>query len=406
MAGKFINTVKRDTIDNIVTTQKHILDNPYYAYADKQATVVTYLSQNDGKSTLDPGNYKAYTDHGSESPIRFNKINNMFIYGIEKISLSLELGDFGVTAEDITGSCYFLPGFEPKPNDYFTISYLDQKIIFKITGNIQNNTLDSGVNIYSADYKYAKSDDISEAFEIVDEYEMLVDNIGTDFKSIILKADYKFVSTLDEFLDKLRQYYKMLFYSDRVQCFIFRDEFGKNVYDPMVVEFIIRNNLMKDNGNYLYVGQQITLPPYFQLHYDHTIFRSVELRNKSLNKVVIDGVLSTIREPLSMLSMRTEPYFNVVYNYGVKDYDKINNIRTIDESLIEDIKNNSEVSSINKVIVDYMNGKKITSADLAIIEDIDYIPSKNLFYIVPILLYIIEFNAKELLKEQHINKIV
>ena len=51
--GKFSDTRYVNTIDSLVNATKSKLENPYYQFADKKPTKVTYYSQNIEKSTLD-----------------------------------------------------------------------------------------------------------------------------------------------------------------------------------------------------------------------------------------------------------------------------------------------------------------------------------------------------------------
>ena len=94
---------------SLVESYKDRLKNPYYTQTDKKATIVTYYNINKAKSTLDEGLKIEYSRLGKDSPLRFNRIHNFFIYGLERISTQLESGDFGIVASDIEGEAIILP---------------------------------------------------------------------------------------------------------------------------------------------------------------------------------------------------------------------------------------------------------------------------------------------------------
>ena len=124
--SKFINTQNRVVIDSLVEGLKEsIRDNPYYMHNDKKATITTYFNVNLKKSTLDESLRTNYSNLGEDSPLRYNKINNFYLYGIERISTDLDLGDYGISAGDIEGEAIILPNtIIPYPQDYFYINYL------------------------------------------------------------------------------------------------------------------------------------------------------------------------------------------------------------------------------------------------------------------------------------------
>ena len=251
--GKFINIKVQQTVDTLTDGFKQTYTNPYYPFIDKGKTIITYLSQSKELSTLDEGNLKAYADRGSDSPIKFNKVNNVIAYGLEKISLSIELGEFGVESGDITGEMTLLPGLDPKPNDYFIINHYKGEYLFKIT-NVNFGTPEVE-NIYTVSYMWVKnnSDDIKQ--NIINEYEFVVNNIGTEYKAVLQKTEHNFIIAIEDIIDKLKNYYIDLFYNQRVEAFILEDEY-QFIYDPALTEFIIRNKIAQ-GSNFIYFCQQI-----------------------------------------------------------------------------------------------------------------------------------------------------
>ena len=187
MAGKFVNTEHRDNIDGLITGFKDILKNPYYKWNDKSGTPVIYFNQNKEASTLDDSTKLYYADIGINSPIKYNMIEDFMLYGLDQVAISLENGEFGVEASEIAGEAIVLPNtIIPYPGDYFNIIYTEEDLLFRVI-DVTPDTLENGANIYKIQYKLESSqlEDVLESDNIEDKYNMIVNNIGTGFNTII-----------------------------------------------------------------------------------------------------------------------------------------------------------------------------------------------------------------------------
>ena len=189
--GRFVNLNIQNNIEDITEGFKNTYSNPYYPFIDKGKTVVTDFSQSNELSTLVEENLKEYSDRGKLSPIKFNRIEKVVIYGIEKIMISLQNGDFGVEADDITGEGTMLPGLDPKPNDYFIIDHYKNKFLFKIT-DVSIGTPEVE-DIYQIRYRYIKNDSDNILDNVVGNYTMIVSNVDTNYKAVIENHDLQFI---------------------------------------------------------------------------------------------------------------------------------------------------------------------------------------------------------------------
>lgn len=401
MGGKFINTTQKHIINSLVEGSNERFKNPYYIFTDKKPTTVTYYNINKTKSTLDESLKIEYSRLGKDSPLRFNKIDNFFIYGLEKIMTSLEMGDFGLGASDIEGDAYILPNtIQPYPNDYFTIDYLKQKLLFKIT-NVTFDTIENDANFWKVTYKLDRTDDVDILDQIVDNYEMIINNVGTDFKSIIRKSDYDIIDSLEQAIERLKDYYNSLFYNNRVQTYTFTNK-GKNFYDPYMIEFLIQHKILNNVGNeYIHIGHQTILPKTFKLDYDKTFFRFLELQDLTF-KPRHTSQATYIDQMLSIFSNRAEDYFEIYY---IDENSAINYSEYIIENFSYELINNIfenksfESGDYRNIIVNYFNGNnKINGDTLDILNNIEFDETMELFYNIPVIIYIIESNIKEMLK--------
>lgn len=396
---KFINTQKKDTIDSLVQGFNDLVI-PFYMHLDKKGTPTTYFHINKSQSTLDEGSKIPYSLYGNDSPIKYDKIYDFFIYGLQEIITELDLGDWGMEANPIEGEATILPNtIVPFPNDYFIIDHLKHPLLFKVI-SVTGDCLENGNNVYKISYKLDNINHELIDFDIADEYRMLIDNVNGEFKSIIRKTDYEIIDEVEKTLTMLKEYYVRLFYSERVQTFIYEFR-SKLFYDPMMIEFLSKHKLIKGTEKYIYIEQQTSLPRTFILDYDKTFFRCLEKRKVTKDPIII-STADFVDEPLSILSSRKEFYFKLNYNTDMVcecryplilfDYKVIDRIK---KGEIDDLD-----ESYNRIIYKYFRRDKITPEDIQILNDMDFAPTINLFYNIPIVIFCLESMIKEILTEK------
>ena len=91
-----INTRHLDMTQSVIDFQSDLLKNPYYLFNDKKGIPVDYYNLNTKRTTLDETLKIPYAEHGKDSPLRFNLIHDFYLYGLDRIAVSLEHGEFGV----------------------------------------------------------------------------------------------------------------------------------------------------------------------------------------------------------------------------------------------------------------------------------------------------------------------
>lgn len=400
MAGKFINTEHRDNIDSLIYGLKDIMKNPYYKWNDKSGTAVVYFNQNKESSTLDESTHLYYADIGLDSPIKYNMIEDFMLYGIEQIAISMDNGDYGPEANEISGEAIVLPNtITPYVGDYFNIIYTNEDLLFRVI-DVSTDTLENGANIYKIQYKLESSEleHVLKEDNIEDKYNMVVNNLGTGFNPIIRHESYKLIESLDQVLYNLRTYYKNIFYKDRVQTFVFLHN-GERFYDPYMIEFIKENNILGGDEGYLYLCQQTKLSNLFPIKYNRSFFRCIETKDlRRLRYYEHRGIANYISDPLSIFQTRLESYFEIHHeisdvNHGILPCFKDELINAI-----EDNKLLCNEDSIYNIIIKYFHNEKITQDDIDHLEFIDYSDNIFIFYAIPCIIYCIERFVKSLMK--------
>lgn len=405
--GKFINTEHRDNIDSLVTGLKDILKNPYYKWNDKSGTAVVYYNQNKEATTLDDSTKLYYADMGIDSPVKYNIIEDFMLYGIDQIAISMENGDFGPEANEISGDAIILPNtIIPYVGDYFNIIYTDENLLFRVI-DVTPDTLENGANIYKIQYKLetTRIDDLIEEENIEDKYNMIVNNLGTGFNAVIRHESYNMIKALDQVLYNLRTYYNSVFYKNRVQTYIFLHN-GNRFYDPYMIEFLRENKILAGDESYIYLYQQTKLSEMFPIKYNKTFFKCLE--NKDLERIRYyehRGTAEYISDPLSIFSTRLESYFEI--KHEVSDIDDAGILPCFSDDLINAIEDDTLLegqNSLYNIIIKYFHNQEITQEDIDTLNFIDFSDNIVIFYAIPCIIYCLERFVKMLMRSENEHK--
>ena len=389
MAGKFVNQSQKTTIETLTNNVKEILDNPYYMYNDKRAAIGDYWNINTTKTTLDEATRDKYTELDPESPIRYNKINDFYLYGISKVDLDFDISDFGLEASQVSGEAIILPNtIIPYAGDYFSLHQIDKPYLFKVT-KVDQNTLDTGAILYKIQYILAYTDHHNIDRQTVKEYNMISNNVGTNFKAVIESSKHDLITELEKYTIKLKDYYNMLFFDDRVQTYTFLYEGMFKVYDPYLVEFLIRNGILSGADKDIFVQHQMVLPATFGINYDKTIFASLEEKDINRPTIKFIGNMLQCTQKLSLLYAYPDKYYYMEYNTLCQQFLSVN---TLDLDIIDRIRNCDihPDKVMDNVMVKYYNDKELTSDDLHALTYIDYCENLELYYKIPIVIFCIE----------------
>ena len=400
--GTFANTKRyEDTIVSLSDGLKNRLKNPYYAFTDKKPIIVDYYNRNIHESTLDEASRLQEDLIGRKSPAKYNLIRNASIFGNGiKIEQSLDIGPVGLESSPIELEFYILPDtFIPYQEDFLVIPHSGKTNLFKVT-QVTPDTLEDGANFYKINIKYWTDTTISDINkQVVEDYEMVVNYVGTGYKSVIKSSEYDLINKLDDVLYRLFKYYNDLFFKEKVQCYVCFKHTDAYFYDPYLYEFIIKNGIFTNTGTYVYIGQPIDLPATFGFRYDKTFFRAIEECDMRYFKSNMTCG-KRITQPFTLFTSRPEAYYYVDYE-APGFYD--DQLSVIDPDLISAIRDNrlfkpDHDKAFYNIIVKYFNKSNITLCDIATFETLNTLDSEYLYYAIPIVMYIIEKNIKNVLK--------
>ena len=375
MAGRFTRTssLKIDMPNLIPSNAKNLLNNPYYLFNNTSQSVCNYYNINTTMTTLDESTRGNYGEISSDSPIRFNKISNFCIYGINKIEPSLENGEYGLESSDITGDAIILPNtIIPYPGDFFSLNQIDKPYLFKVTA-VNPNTLDTGATMYRINYTLSSSDGVENIeAQVVKKYNFYIENYGSNFGCLIEEALASEIAELERYTVVLKDYYLQLFYDYKIQSFSYLRDGMIRVYDPYLIEFIIRNKIMTGSTRYIHVDQQIFLPATFGVDYDRTIFSALEDRDPYKHYCKFTGNLLLCTQKLSLLYAYPQDYY-------IMDYSHLNSKFHIidifdDPSFMDKVRSNELTTNVLKnIVINYLNGvNTIDETILSQLKHVDY----------------------------------
>lgn len=393
----------------ILNEQKQINDSmfmyeqrvksPVARLIDQTPTFVDYYHIDNSETTLDTGYKDAFSIIGKRSPIRFNKISNFPLYGINPIVLQLDDTDQGLdsTFED---EAIVVPGtIKPLENDFFIIPTLNDAYIFRVTSINYDSIMAD--NYYKIGYRLddlsnEKLEDLGK--QVIEEYTCLLENIGTENKCII-EADVKeSIDKIDEMYSDMCNTYISLFYNERHNVFLGENGPNQYLYDPFQTEFINKHQLFNRRKDYqtLLLTEQVS-DSKFKIKYEKSVYRFIERRNYKL--------VNNFNYVLYSSFDRRETSFARWFERNIyildipSPYQALQEFGLFSNEFVTSIKLNGETDSeFAQLIQKFVRNEKISIKDipLDLNEELIHLNANlEVFFYTPIVLYIIKTIVNE-----------
>lgn len=400
--GKIIETIYHDSVSNITSFGPAVLNNSFYMLNDKKPVICTYYNIDKVKSTLDPGSKLAYDNIGNQTPLRFNRINDFLLYGIDRVELQTDIDEYGLEADKISGDAYILPNtITPVEGDYFEIEHITDSTWLFMVIDVQQDTMKDGSNVYKIQYKLEYVDHDRLQQDVCGDYRLIETREGTDVSRVVESTKLERAKRQDRIAVMLKQYFSDLFYNDKVQTFIYMDLYEWRIYDPYMIEFLIRNKIL-DNGldDYIHVCHQLMIPATFTIDYDKSFFRSFEKKNKiSLSKSNRAIEYEDIISYGTTFASRYEKYFKgkLVYRQNIDIIQPFPDdlmYAILDNKLVKD---GCSAPKWQNILIKYFNGGDITEDELLSVENMPFERSTEAFYMIPLLIFCLEDSIKTLI---------
>ena len=397
--GKILTTTYKDSIEKVTTFYNDLVNNPFYQYNDQKPIVVTYYNLDKTYSSLDTGSKLSYDNIGKQSPLRFNRIYDLIIYGFNKIQLSSQIDEYGLESDNITGDCVLIPNnFMPTEGDYFEVDHIKDSTYLFIVTDVQKDTLNNGSNAFKITYKLEYHSNINLNDLVINNFRAIEVREGTNIKKVVRCEDYDTAKYIDDTCVYLKKYFNDLFYNPYVQTWTFEDLTEYRIYDQYMIEFLIRNKILADGeDSYIAVTHVIPVHQTFNIDYDRSFLRVFE--TKRVDKLLSSNrnlVADYINNYGSIFESRWETYYKAKY---VERYEPPYTTYCLGDDLIYDIVDHKLVPSDNdelkpelwkNILIKYFYNEEITTDEVSSIEDLKFEYAKNAYYIIPLLIFCLE----------------
>ena len=335
--GKFINKSYTNTIDSLTTGTIQKVKNANYVFNNKPPVLCNWYNIDKEATTFDEGTGAEYVAIGKNSPIRYKLIKDAVFYGQGiQIELDLEYDEDGLGASALPSiSGIVLPNtWIPYQGDHFTLKQAGKEYIYRVIA-VSYDTIDNNNNIYKFDAQLDQTGDSYINKQITDTYRFIVNNVGTSYNAVIKETIYDCIDTLDKMLIQIKNYYISLFYNDSVQTFTYKGQYG-NIYDPFMIEFLIRNDILNGSDEYIYVHHELPENRTFSIEYNDSLFRALETKTKErfTNQKCCAEL---IRDQYSLFASVSEEYYVIKHqDIGMFIFNPVDSV------LISNVKFNEE----------------------------------------------------------------
>lgn len=295
MAVRFINVEKNEYLTENIDRFTSNKVNQYSKFLDKNPLFITYLSINDNLTRNDVGTGGIESDVGPTSPVRFNQINGLPAFNIPELKPEVIFDERGYDVElDINDVAVPPNTVKPKVGDYLIITIPNSiQVVFRVNEFRYNTIQSNDFYLFNADLKYAGTEDQLERFkpQIVEVYETIFDNIGTQDKCFIRSDELEKVKSLSSLIKEVMDLYKVNFFDSLTGTFVSKDN-TENVepsaneswyYDKYVTRFIMDSEIYFDQNNVETVAlSQEDIAEQSDKWYRRTLYYAVLKKNSAL----------------------------------------------------------------------------------------------------------------------------
>lgn len=390
--------------DNIFKYENR-LNSPLSRFLDKSPVFVTYYHINVNETTVDDGFRDIESIIGNRSPLRFQKIENFPIYGLEPVILAIQDSEQGLDTE-YSADAVILPNtIKPLQNDFFMIRHVNDSFIFRVT-EIQYDSIRPD-NYYKINFRFEWLDDDKEKElnnQVEENYSCILQNIGSE-DSCIIKEEYKErLDQIDALYNDMVNTYKVIFYSDRYNCFIGDSsvDAGMKIYDPLQTVFFNKHKLLNKKNDY----STLVISEAFgdnkrKIKYEKSIYRFFERRDVKLANNFKYSLISGTTKKDSPFA-RWYDHSILIMDVPTNDADCSHEI--LPTELVSSFKfNGPQESKYISLMQKFVRNEELTIYDIPLDlneELLNLNANEEVYIFTPILLYIIQTIVNDFLKER------
>lgn len=433
-------------LDAALRTREEIKNTPIIKMAQNRH-IVTYFNQ---KLDTNNDSHINTNDMNQIDPEykRYNRIDNFVVLFPDVLNLDTVKTDTSFLSAE-KGSIVILPNtIAPFPNDIFLLEKVSGNTLYRIT-EVESSIVEDYPS-YTLNFEVLEEDvDLDNNLMtnlVIGHYVFSYNHIGTGFRSVFKKSEYENITMLRDLYHYMGNIYRENFYDNKLNSFFlyyekengdktikefidadgspfispyYGDYDGKTFYDPELINFIVNNEIFK----YL-DGEKLVIPTVYHdirsknSFYNKTIFYSMETKNKKIPykyQMPIElyygtpGFSPVIRKKIilkhvSSISNGIYSFFPPQLMDSIESFQENTNHR---DSFYDHI-----YLLLNEITAHYLNNVNTTIDDkLKFLYEKRNELNENrykeyMFYMYPILAYIISERLKSLSDEEYDTKII
>lgn len=332
----------------------------FIKFLDKDVDFVTYFQINKNLSTTEIGNNNIDSYIGDDSPVRYNQINNLPVYGIPVVDdrNNYSEDNAGFTLDDYTGELIMLPNIiEPSEGDCFIINIFDERRFFQVI-SVEQIVLKSKPH-YVLQFHSGIPDYLPKLKkQVVEEYNAIFDNIGTHDKVVMSTKEFSMRTNYINIYNDIMDYYLHTFFKKKITMFemdvILNDPCMSVVkyVDKFLTKFMEKNRIIvmdKLTKGCLLLDYNALYDNDDYLEYKNTIYWAIENKDMSKLKQTVYIILRELESPFALLTGSTdEKYYVSDYFSNIEPTECLYNIQYDTSELIYRYKSR-DISTDNTV---------------------------------------------------------
>lgn len=230
----------------------------YSKFFESAPNFVTYYAIDAKSTTVDRGLGGYIETIGNESPLRFNRVNNLPIFGVEEINPQHDFDEDNGLREVGESQAVILPGtIQPQPNDHFTFTYHEQDRthlrVYRVT-DVNTSSFNSKT-FFQISYEEDEGVDLSilDGKQKVATYETIYKDIGSEKVAVIPEEKYKMMKIIASVVEQVSSAYIDEYYDEVRNIFVRNnpENLEINVYDGNLHTYINNNHVFVNEKNFL-----------------------------------------------------------------------------------------------------------------------------------------------------------
>lgn len=382
-------------------------------FLDRTPSFVTYYPINKIESTTEFMTDTIDTYIGEDSPIKYNKIKNLPLYGFPTITTETEYDELiGASNDSYSAEAIIVPGvIVPCEGDCFVHNVIGKTHLFMVN-EVREVTLKSKSHFYiSFHIEITSKLDLLEK-QVIDEYISTFDNIGTQDKVVVKKSDFIKMNEFKKVYTNMHDYYIDKYFQHRTTTFEtlvkYRTncERDVNFCDRFLLNFLEKNRIMVFDDvlkTSLTLDFNGIIEENIKLKYVNTFYHFIESgsfdRFKKANKIFMKKLLT----PFSLYRGQKNDTLFITDKYVSNEEDDGLYSFVIDfdfEDIIKRCKNNSIFiknpnDNIISLIVKYFNDSVLEPSNFDGLygKDIDNLTE---YMLLPAIMFIIRNKIYEI----------